>query len=106
MVLAQIQTSLEQYPAAIESYGKAIAVRPDRVDLRVARAGLEERLMRFDDAAADYERVYQLAFKDPKWMEKVAEVRARQGRADDAVAALKAALIDVAPGECRANTLR
>ena len=97
MVLAQIQTSLEQYPAAIESYGKAVAVRPDRVDLRAARAGLEERLMRFDEAAADYERVYQLAFKDPKWMEKVAEIRARQGHADDAVAALKIALIDAGP---------
>ena len=97
MVLAQIQTSLELYPAAIESYGKAVTVRPDRIDLRAARAGLEERLMRFDDAAADYERVYQLAFKDPRWMEKVAEVRARQGRADDVVAALKIALIDVGP---------
>ncbi|MGA9797532.1 MAG: tetratricopeptide repeat protein, partial [Terriglobales bacterium] len=97
MVLAQIQTSLEQYPAAIESYGKAIAVRPDRFDLRVARADLEERLMRFDDAATDYERIYQLAFKDPKWMEKVAGVRARQGRADDVVAALKIALINAGP---------
>ncbi|MGC2182598.1 MAG: hypothetical protein WA637_04910 [Terriglobales bacterium] len=97
MVLAQIQTSLEQYPAAIESYGKAVTVRPDRVDLRTARAGLEERLMRFDEAAGDYERIYQLAFKDPKWMEKVAEIRARQGRTDDAVAALKTALIDVGP---------
>ena len=53
--------------------------------------------MLFDDAAADYERIYQLAFKDPKWMEKVAEIRARQGRADDVVAALKIALIDVGP---------
>ncbi len=97
MVLAQIQTSLERYPAAIESFGKAVAVRPDRVDLWVARAGLEERLMLFDEAAADYERIYQLAFKDPKWMEKVAEIRARQGRADDVVAALKIALIDVGP---------
>jgi len=97
MVLAQIQTSLEQYPAAIESYGNAVTVRPDRADLRRARADLEERLMRFDDAAADYERIYQLAFKDPKWMEKVAEVRARQGRSDDVVAALKAALIDIGP---------
>jgi predicted Zn-dependent protease len=96
-VLAQVQTSLEQYPAAIESYGKAVTVRPDRVDLRTARAALEERLMRFDEAAADFERVYQLAFKDPKWMEKVAEIRARQGRADDAVAALKVSLIDAGP---------
>ena len=97
MVLAQLYTSLEEYPEAIESYAKAITVRPDRVDLHLARAGLEERLMRFDDAATDYERVYQLAFKDPKWMEKVAEVRARQGRADDVVATLKIALVQVDP---------
>jgi predicted Zn-dependent protease len=97
MVLARMQTSLEDFPAAIDTYGKSITVRPDRADLRIARAGLAERLMRFDDAVADYERIYQLAYKDPKWMEKIAEVRARQGRADDSVTALKTALIDVGP---------
>ena len=97
MVLARIQTSLEDFLAAIETYAKAIAIRPDRADLRIARAGLAERMMRFDDAIAEYDRVYQLAYKDPKWMEKIAEIRARQGRADDAVAALKTALIDGRP---------
>lgn len=97
MVLARIQTSLEDFAAAIETYGKAITIRPDRADLLIARGGLEERMMRFDDAARDYEHVYQLAYKDPKWMEKIAEVQARQGRADEAVAALKTALIDVRP---------
>jgi cellulose synthase operon protein C len=97
MVLAQIDTSLEQYPAAIESYNKAITIRPDRADLREARANLAQRLMRFDDVASDYQRIYELAFKDPKWMEKVAEVRARQGRVDDAVAALKVALVEGTP---------
>ena len=97
MVLARIQTNLEDFSAAIDSYSKAIAVRPDRTDLRIARATLEERLMRFDDAAADYERIYQLTYKDAKWMEKVAELRARQGRSADAVAALRVALIDVGP---------
>lgn len=97
MVLARIETSLENFPAAIDTYAKAIAIRPDRVDLREARAGLEERLMRFDDAVADYERLYQLAYKDPQWMEKVAEARARQGRDRDVVAALKTALIDGRP---------
>ena len=97
MVLARIQTSLEEFSAAIDTYGKSITIRPDRVDLRVARAGLAERLMRFDDAVNDYERIYQLAYKDPKWMEKIAEVRARQGKTEDAVAALKTALIDVGP---------
>ena len=97
MVLARMQGSLEHFPAAIDSYGKAITIRPDRSDLRIARAMLEERLLRFDDAAGDYEHLYQLAYKDPKWMEKIAEVRARQGRSADAVAALKRALIDAAP---------
>ena len=94
MVLARTQTNLEDYPAAIDTYAKSIAVRPDRADLYTARAGLEERLMRFDEAAADYEHIYQLAYKDPQWMEKVAAVRARQGKTKEAVEALQAALID------------
>jgi hypothetical protein len=94
MVLARMCTNLEDFPGAIDSYGKSVTIRPDRVDLRVARAGLNERLMRFDDAVTDYDRIYQLAYKDPKWMEKIAEVRARQGQVDATVAALKSALID------------
>jgi predicted Zn-dependent protease len=97
MVLARMQSSLEDFPSAVDTYGKSIAIRPDRTDLRIARASLAERLMRFDDAVADYERLYQLAYKDPKWMEKIAEVRARQGRTGDAVAALRTGLIDVGP---------
>src|SRR6267154_2539357 len=97
MVLARIQTSLEDFPGAVETYAKAIAIRPDRADLRIARAGLAERMMRFDEAIGEYERVYQLAYKDPKWMEKIAEIRARQGKPDEAVAALKTALIDGRP---------
>jgi len=97
MVLAKTQTNLEDYPAAIDTYGKSIAIRPDRADLYTARAELEERLMRFDEAAADYEHIYQLAYKDPQWMEKVAAVRARQGKVKEVVAALQAALIDGRP---------
>jgi tetratricopeptide (TPR) repeat protein len=97
MVLARTQTNLENYPAAIDTYAKSIAIRPDRTDLYIARAGLEERLMRFDEAAADYQRIYQLAYKDPQWMEKVAAVRARQGRTEEVVAALEASLIDGRP---------
>ncbi len=97
MVLARTQTNLEDYPAAIATYAKSIGIRPDRADLYAARAGLEERLMRFDEAAADYEHIYQLAYKDPQWMEKVAAVRARQGKTKEVVAALQAALIDGRP---------
>jgi cellulose synthase operon protein C len=97
MVLARTHTNLENYPAAIDTYTKSIAIRPDRADLYIARAGLEERLMRFDEAAADYEHVYQLAYKDPQWMEKIAAVRARQGKTKEVVAALQTALIDGRP---------
>ena len=93
IVLARIQTNLEQYPAAIDTYAKAIAIRPDRTDLLTARAGLEERLLRFTDAATDYEKLYQLSYKNPQWMEKVALMRAREGKIDQAVAALQTALI-------------
>jgi cellulose synthase operon protein C len=97
MVLARTQANLENYPAAIDTYAKSIAIRPDRADLYTARAGLEERLMRFDEAAADYEHIYELAYKDPQWMEKIAAVRARQGKTEEVVAALQAALIDGRP---------
>lgn len=97
MVLARMQTNLENYAAAIDTYAKSIAIRPDRADLYIARAGLEERLMRFDEAAADYEHIYQLAYKDPQWMEKVATVRARQGKMKEVVMALQVALIDSRP---------
>ena len=93
VVLARAETALEDLPAAIDAYGKAIAIRPDRADLRTARAGLAERLMRFDDAVADYAKLYDLSYKDAQWMEKIAEVRARQGRNADAVAALSTALM-------------
>jgi tetratricopeptide (TPR) repeat protein len=93
MVLARMQMELEDYPAAIASYTKSIAVRPDRVDLYEARADLLERLMRFDEAAADYSKLYDLSYHDQKWMMKVAEIRARQGKPDDCVQALKTAII-------------
>jgi predicted Zn-dependent protease len=97
MVLARTYTNLENYAAAIDTYAKSIAIRPDRADLYIARAELEQRLMRFDDAAIDYEHIYQLAYNDPQWMEKLAAVRARQGKRQEVVAALRAALIDGRP---------
>jgi len=97
LVLARIQTTLENYPAALDAYSKAIAVRPDRADLFTARADLFERLGHSDEAAADYEKLYELSYHDTQWMQKVAQVRARQGKVDETVRALKIALIDGRP---------
>ena len=94
MVLARIETQMEDYPAAIGSYTRAAAVRPDRSDLIKERLNLEERLLRFDEAVASAQKLYDLTYRNPVWMEKLAELRARQGRNQDAVAALKKAWID------------
>ncbi len=93
ILLAQTETTFGDLPAAIAAYSQAIAVRKDRVDLYTARAELEERLQRFDDACADYDRLYVLSYKDPAWMVKEAELRARQGRVDDSIRALETAWV-------------
>jgi len=97
IVLARLETALEDYPAAIEAYGKAIRVRPEQKDLYELKADLEERLYKLDDAVADYEQLYKLSYRDPQWKVKVAEARARQGRNADAVKALDEAWIQGRP---------
>ncbi len=97
MVLARIQTHLENFPAAIAAYEQAGVIRPERVDLYSARASLEERLMRFDQAAASYTRIYELTYRNPQWMERIAEIRARQREADAAVQAIRKAFIEGRP---------
>lgn len=94
IVLARLATAAEDFPTAIDAYSKAIALRPERQDLLIAKADLDARLQRLDDAAADYRKLYGLSYHDPQWMQKVAEVRARQGRTADAVQALQTAWID------------
>lgn len=97
MVTARLQTHFEDYSAAIAAYSRATRIRPDRSDLFTARGVMEERLMRFDEALATYERLYELSYRNPQWMEKIALVRARKGETDAAVAALQSALIEKRP---------
>jgi hypothetical protein len=93
IVLGRIETTGEDYPAAIADYQQALKDRPDRADVLEAEAHLEERLLRFDAAVASYTRLYELTYRDPQWMTKVAELRARLGQNAEAVAALKTASI-------------
>jgi hypothetical protein len=93
IVLGRVETVTEDYPAAIADYARAIQDRPDRADVLQAKARLEERLMRFDDAIQSYNRLYELTYRDPQWMTKVAELRARTGHTAEAVAALKTAIV-------------
>jgi hypothetical protein len=93
VVLARIETVAEDYPAAIADYERGIKDRPDRADLVEAKARLEERLMRFEDAIKSYSKLYELAYRDPQWLIKVAELKARTGQNAEAVNALKTAII-------------
>jgi Flp pilus assembly protein TadD len=97
MLLAKLQTEFEDFPAAIAAYATAIAIRPDRADFHTARAALEERLMRFDEAVGSYTKAYDLTYRAPEWMEKIATLRARQGQVDAAAKALRTALVDGRP---------
>jgi Flp pilus assembly protein TadD len=93
IVLGRMETVTEDYAAAIADYERAIKARPDRADVFEAKARLEERLMRFDDAIRSYSRLYELAYHDPQYLIKVAGLQARSGRNAEAVAALKTAII-------------
>lgn len=97
IISARLATWFEDYPAAIESWARAAAIRPDRPEILVAKASLEERLLRFDEAAKTYTRLYELAYHNPEWMAKLAEVHARQGKPEQAEADLKKAYLDNRP---------
>ncbi len=98
-VLALVETVFEDFPAAIDAYNKAVQIRPDRTDLLSARANLEERLMRFDEAYASFSKLYDQTYRNPQWMQKMAEIRARQGRPDEAVRHIRQALIEGRPAK-------
>src|SRR5262249_52205493 len=66
---------------------------PDRSDILQAKAQLEERLMRFGDAITSYTQLYELAYRNPEWLIKAAELRARSGQPAEAVKALEKAVI-------------
>jgi Flp pilus assembly protein TadD len=99
IVLARLATAAEDPATAIDAYNKALKLRPERQDLYIAQGLLEERLHHLDDAIALYRKLYTLSYRDPKWMEKVAELSARQGQNADAVKALEAGWIDGRPAK-------
>ncbi len=105
ILLAQVDTTFEDLPGAVAAYSQAITLRKDRTDLYSARADLELRLGQDEPAAEDFNRLYILSYKDPSWMVRLAELRARQQRPADAAKALEAAWITGQP-PAAVNTFR
>ena len=98
ILLAQVETTFDDLPAAVAAYGRAVAIRKDRADIYEARVDLELRLglsdaAQNDAAEEDLNRLYVLSYKDPTWMVRLAELRARQQRPADAVKALETAYV-------------
>ena len=99
IVLARLATAAEDDALAIDAYSQAMRLRPERQDLYIAQASLDERLHRLDDAIALYRKLYTLSYRDPHWMEKVAELCARQGRNAEVVKALETGWIEGRPAK-------
>jgi Flp pilus assembly protein TadD len=97
MVSARLRTNFENFDAAIAAYTSAIRIRPDRTDLYASRGALEERLMRFAEAEKTYSALWELSYRDAHWLDKVAELQAREQKADAAVATLRKAYLEGRP---------
>jgi hypothetical protein len=98
-LLGQVETTFGDLPAAEAAWSQAVAIRQDRADFYTARVNLELRLSQtdraqFDLAAKDFARLYLLTYHDPSWMVRLAELRARQQRPDEAVKALRTAYLE------------
>ena len=97
MVSARLDTTFENFDAAVADYTAAIKIRPDRTDLYANRGALEERLMRFAEAEKTYSALWELSYRDAHWLDKVAELQAREQKADAAVATLRKAYLEGRP---------
>lgn len=94
IVRARLENEFGDFNAALAAWGRAVALRPERVDLLTNRARLEERLSQFDKAAVSYRKLFRMSFRNAMWLEEGARVLARQGKADECVKWLREAYID------------
>jgi tetratricopeptide (TPR) repeat protein len=92
LVLARLFTHFEQWAEVIEEYKKAIQIKPDRVSFYESLADTHRKLLDYDAASAVYQNLYDLTYKDPQWMLRMAELYARQGKRPETVAALEKAV--------------
>lgn len=96
-VLAWLRTTLEDPEGAAAAYARALEVRPDSTDLWAAKASLDERLLRFADAREAYQKLYELDYEAPEWIERVGLNALRQGDQEAALEALRLARLEGRP---------
>jgi tetratricopeptide (TPR) repeat protein len=74
--------------AAIDAYGEAASIAPDRALPHASIGGILVRMDRLDDAVAAFDRALALAPRDEAALRGLADVHVRTGRRTDAAAAL------------------
>ncbi|MBA2719412.1 MAG: tetratricopeptide repeat protein [Chloroflexi bacterium] len=74
--------------AAVDAYGEAASIAPDRALPHASIGGILARMDRFDDAVAAYDRALVLAPADEGAMRGLADIHVRTGRRTDAAAVL------------------
>lgn len=94
VILARIYTATEAPDQALALYTRAVTLRPERKELWAERARLEERLLKFNEAAVTYAKLYDLSYRAPMYMLHVAENRVRLGQTEAAVQALRTAFLE------------
>jgi len=91
LVLARLEDRWGHLTDSLTQYDAAIRIRPERIDLYEAKAGLQERLLDSASAVQTNQRLYELSYKNPSYLLKIADLEARLGRKAEAVDALKKA---------------
>lgn len=90
MMLGRLHFTAGNFDAAIGHFQAAIAIRPERTDLRRQLAESLQRLGRYDEAIAVYEKLYAMTYKDKMWLGSMAELHARLGHTAKAMELIRA----------------
>ncbi len=92
LVLARLDDRTGDMTGAAAAYRNVVANEPQRVDLRGDFADALVRAGREEDAIGELRRAWDIDGRDPSWLIRVARIRVRQGRLDEAGATVEEAV--------------
>lgn len=85
MMLGRLHFYSGDFGIAIDEFKEAIAIRPERTDLKQELAECYRRLGRYEEAITVYEKLYAMTYKDKRWLDPLSELNARLGNRAKAI---------------------